>query len=124
MKLLLLALLLVVAFPAFGQKELRGPAMDGETLHKRLTDFEAGSSKRVSGENQFLAFSGTGYVEGVTDGYNGDLFCVPYGVTTDELLAVVLKYLNDNPTSWHKSAIVDIGVALREAYPCPAKPAG
>jgi len=65
----------------------------------------------VSSEDKFMAFTGAGYVVGVVDSFNNDLFCIPAGVTKGELVAVVLKFLNNHPDTWYEAAVEDVGTA-------------
>jgi hypothetical protein len=51
----------------------------------------------VSSEDKIHGVHRAGYVVGVVDSFNNDLLCVPAGVTKGELVAVVLKFLNDHP---------------------------
>jgi len=118
-----LALLLsLVVLPAFGQ-EAGGPFQDGATLHAQLVEFVTRNSQS-SVQDQFTSFTGAGYVVGVADALNGAIFCVPSGVTKGEVIAVVLKFLNDHPADWHYPAAQDVAVALHLSYPCAAKHAG
>lgn len=44
--------------------------------------------------------------------------CVPYESTTGELVRVVVKYMNDNPTSLHEPRAGPVLHAFIHAYPC------
>jgi hypothetical protein len=59
-----------------------------------------------------------GYVAGVQDVSNGQLFCVPEDVPLSQASAIVQKYLSDNPRLWNKPAKDLVVRALRSAYPC------
>ena len=61
------------------------------------------------------------YVMGVSDALiavKPNLFCAPLGMTVDQEVAVVVKYLRDHPETWHYSAPSEVGVALKKAFPC------
>ena len=61
------------------------------------------------------------YVIGVSDALiavKPNLFCAPLGITVDQEVAVVVKYLRDHPETWHYSASSEVGVALKKAFPC------
>ena len=45
--------------------------------------------------------------------------CVPEKSTDGQLRDIVCKYLVDNPVNRHSSAALQVGEALRKAYPCP-----
>jgi len=44
--------------------------------------------------------------------------CVPEGVTSGQLAAVVTKYMNDHPELLHEQARDIVFTALFEAFPC------
>ena len=44
--------------------------------------------------------------------------CLPDGVTDDQTIRVVVKYLNENPANLHTTAAALVMVALKEAFPC------
>ena len=48
------------------------------------------------------------------------VYCPPDGVTPEQIMAVVMKYLRDNPTSWHlpMPAARYVVTALETAFPC------
>jgi len=52
----------------------------------------------------------------------GRVICVPQQVDTDQLARVVVKYLEANPARLHERNSVLAFSALREAFPCPARP--
>ena len=61
------------------------------------------------------------YVIGVSDALiavKPNLFCAPLGITVDQEVAVVVKYLRDHPETWHYSVSSEVGVALKKAFPC------
>lgn len=47
-----------------------------------------------------------------------DKICTPQGATVRQLVAVVSKYLKDNPSKWDQPAVVLVMNALRQAFPC------
>ncbi len=60
-----------------------------------------------------------GYVAGVQDSYNGDLFCVDPPVKLSQTTAVVTRYLKAlDPKDWHLSGKGIVIDALAEAFPC------
>ena len=64
-----------------------------------------------------------GYVQGVLDTYAGfhkesQLFCMPNGVTTYQVMRILIKYLNENPEMLHDDAMFLILSGLRNVYPC------
>jgi Rap1a immunity proteins len=61
-----------------------------------------------------------GYVEGITDALTmSGTVCPPKDVVNvGQAQDVILKYLRDNPLSWHVSAALLASAALFEAFPC------
>jgi hypothetical protein len=62
-----------------------------------------------------------GYVEGVSDAYNGILFCEPYNTKGRQVLDIVFKYLKNNPEKRNKAANILILDALQKIWPCKNK---
>ena len=58
----------------------------------------------------------SGYVTGYTDG--NSLLCIPAGVTRGQLLAIVAKYLKNNPEIWNLPSEVLIFNSLIHTFPC------
>jgi hypothetical protein len=63
----------------------------------------------------------SGYVLGYVDGLltHSDLVCLPDGITYEQILAVTLKHLKENPAQLHRPSGDLVMEALREAWPCP-----
>lgn len=59
-----------------------------------------------------------GYVRGVSEEKMYRRFCPPEGTTVDQVLAVVKKYIRDNPTTWNQPANVRVTKSLSIAFPC------
>ena len=47
-----------------------------------------------------------------------NLFCLPKGPTYEQLVRIVVKWMNDNPGKLHERAWWVVDSALREAFPC------
>ncbi len=63
-----------------------------------------------------------GYVAGIRDMLvDLEYICIPNGVTSAQVNAIVLKYIDDNPTKWNKSASFLVWTPLLEAFPCKKK---
>lgn len=68
-----------------------------------------------------------GYAEGATMGalaVNGGsivnmAFCTPDTVTTDQMVRVIVRYLQQHPEQLHLSSAIGAEAALKEAFPCP-----
>ncbi|WP_176753970.1 Rap1a/Tai family immunity protein [Nitrosomonas mobilis] len=48
----------------------------------------------------------------------GGLFCTTSGVTRGQFIAIVAKYLKNNPEKWNMSADSIVFYAMKEAFPC------
>jgi hypothetical protein len=51
-------------------------------------------------------------------GNNPSPVCLPINVTTNEIVMVVVKYLNDYPNKLHEDRSLLVLFALSDAYPC------
>lgn len=69
----------------------------------------------------------TGYVIGILDGMQlvfgvrpeSTLFCPPKsGMSSDQQIRIVIKYLEDNPKELHTSARMSVLLAYDKAFPC------
>ena len=75
-----------------------------------------------------------GFINGVEQGYEMGMifaglsvgpvprafrFCFPEEVTRQQTMDVVVTYLKAHPADRHKRAAILVGVALKEAWPCP-----
>jgi len=77
-------------------------------------------------EAKFHAGSCEGYIAGVSDttqGYDSvapknRLYCLPSNVDMDQLIRVVKKWLEDNPSQLNLPAHILVKRALGEAFPC------
>ena len=67
------------------------------------------------------------YMLGFDDGYNAAnfvagnknmVYCIPSGVTSDQLVDIFIKYLNDHPESLHEKAQFLALSSLLKAFPC------
>jgi len=87
------------------------------------------SPSTSSQENLMYFGKCTGYIRGVADGYYlaymaaGNLpaerrLCVPTSVTNGQLMRVVVKYLEDNPSQLEVNASFSTVLALRKSFPC------
>ena len=67
-----------------------------------------------------IAMQCRGYVLGVADGMKngGAPTCYPDGITYEQILAVTLKHLKENPAQLHRPGSDLVREVLREAWPC------
>jgi hypothetical protein len=78
----------------------------GNQLHSDLT-----------GSNTDRAFA-LGFVAGVVDSYDGELFCTPRAANLGQLRDVVQQFLVRNPKERHRNAAAIVAIALVIDYPC------
>jgi hypothetical protein len=50
---------------------------------------------------------------------NGEYFCRPRAANNEEIVRVVIKYMNEHPNQLHLLAATLIFAALKEGFPCP-----
>lgn len=99
------ALAALAASPSFGQ------VLTGNDLLQRMASDSPG-----------LRSMALGYVGGVNDSLDGDVFCAPEGATLGQAVDIVRKWLTDNPQHRHMSAAVLVAVILQRAWPCRKAP--
>lgn len=63
----------------------------------------------------------SGYIIGVHDGSNNNLFCTPKDATALQIIKVVDKWLINNQEKLHNDANELIIQSLSETYPCAKK---
>ena len=71
----------------------------------------------LMGSNSDRAFA-LGFVSGVVDSYDGELFCTPRGANLGQLRDVVQQFLLRNPKERHRNAAAIVAIALVIDYPC------
>jgi hypothetical protein len=65
----------------------------------------------------------TGYLMGWLSGYTWDkLLCLPSGVTLEQLVRVVVQYVQDHPQRLHERSNGLIHDAIQTAFPCASVP--
>lgn len=108
-KLVLAALLLVVTGGAHAN------ILDGYELRARC------ESRRLDFVNTCL-----GYLSGIADSDDAapswrlakSMFCIPRGVTANELRGTLLSYLRQHPEEEDLNAAILVGNAFISTYPC------
>ena len=80
--------------------------MTGNNLHSKMNgDFG----------DKMLAL---GFIQGVFDVYVSVTFCSPDNITAGQVSDMVKKYLDNNPSTRHKTAESLINEALKQVWPC------
>lgn len=80
-----------------------------------LKDLRGGSNDRMFA---------LGYIAGVADAYDEDVFCLPPRTQLGQIRDIVTKFLEENPKERHNHAGVLVLVPLMESYPCKKKGGG
>ena len=101
MKRLLIALTAALTFSAQAQY------VDGNRLLKFI-DSELWSEKGFA----------QGYIAGVADSYDEELFCIPPRVTLGQLHDLATSFIRRNAKERHRHAGALVAIAFVEAYPC------
>jgi hypothetical protein len=84
-------------------------------------DFSSGDQlfQRCTSQDGQQTLLCLGYVAGVADTLALDKhICIPTTVTVDQVEAVVVKYLSDNPQSRQYGASSEAEIALVASFPC------
>jgi len=92
------------------------------TSQAQVTPFSANDilpGCRQSQQNTYTHESGLcmGLVRGII--YSHPNVCTPETVTLRQSVAVVVRYLDQNPSMWHEYFPKLASTALRAAWPCP-----
>jgi Rap1a immunity proteins len=59
-----------------------------------------------------------GYILGVVDSYDEELFCIPGSVNAGQLRDIVQQHLATNPKDRHLHAGALVAIALIKEFPC------
>lgn len=131
-KLLLLAAELMMVFLTTSSAFALGTSpTDGNQLLKNCKEYVRTVDSGTASKTEFVE-SGycLGYVTGVIDDHfmwqisesspldPAKHFCLPDGVTPDQAVRVLLKWLDDHPARLHERAIDLILNAFRDSFPC------
>ena len=95
-------------------KDLAGYMREYEKFEKIASDKNVSNMdamKMVRGYNFYIA-----YILGVYDS-NNTIFKVPEGLTTEQVVAIVTKYLKNHPGELNKPAYLLVLKAFQKAFP-------
>jgi hypothetical protein len=71
----------------------------------------------LNGSNSDRAFA-LGYVSGVVDAFDEELFCTPRGAELGQLRDIVRQFLVQRPKERHRNAAAIVAIALVIEFPC------
>jgi len=102
------------------------PPFSGQMLRSWCSEYEATEMRTPNGSYC------VGFVGGFSVGWRlaanhlkaplpQRYFCVPFEVSPDQEVRVLMKYIREHPERLHESAFLLMGAAFLEAFPCPAK---
>ena len=75
-------------------------------------------STQLSVSEMFMAIRCVGFIEGLGYGVEGTVVCRPNEVTTGQLVAVVVKYIEARPERMHEDFGKLAVEALTASWPC------
>jgi hypothetical protein len=109
-----LSFVAALAMPGVSQAEF----WDGYKL-KELADAD---DRTDIGNVQFTDYQRaarlSGFVVGVYDTTQGILVCAPNGLKVGQIVAMVKKFVRENPDQWNRAASTLVINALSSAFPC------
>ena len=88
----------------------------GNDLREPLREYR-NAEKEASDTNYNKAWEFRGYIVGVYDATALE-YCTPSDFTSHQLMAIVAKYIEDNPQSWSEPASNLVKRAIKSAFPC------
>lgn len=108
---LVFILTVAIATSAFGTYN------DGNFLIKGWRELRKAMDSPTAEIDYFNVGIFIGYVEGITEVYNGALFSYPYGTIRQQIVQIVGNYLEKHPERWNVAGFELIIDAMKEAYP-------
>ncbi|KAF3999187.1 Rap1a/Tai family immunity protein [Glaciimonas immobilis] len=76
------------------------------------------AENRAQSDDYWYSALLVGYAIATYDGYSGYLFCSPANASSEQVVAIVKKYVNERPARWGEVASNLMIDALRESFPC------
>ena len=89
----------------------------GSDLVKLRTQYQR-ATREDPDTNYREAWKFRAFVIGVHDIGNGALFCTEEGVGELQTVALVAKFMEDNPQHWNLPAAAIVALGLTDAFPC------
>ncbi len=88
---------------------------------KLINKEDASSVSFTKAEHCYGLLIGTVETHEVLSKHNNseNFFCLPPGITNNQAIMVIVKYMKEHPEKLHISASALILVALRKNFPCP-----
>jgi hypothetical protein len=120
MRAIVLSIVFLLCASAFAQEKL-----DSRSLFQacRAAVKQADGEKVSAQEASDAGFCG-GYIIGLNEGLRSAVertkvkYCLPSGLTGEQIVRVVEKYLRENPQELHKPMRTNAIAAFAKAFPC------
>ena len=88
----------------------------GNDLREPLREYR-NAERKAENTDYSKAWEFRGYILGVYDA-NESQYCMPRDAGSHQLMAVVAKYIEDNPQLWNEPASDLVERAIKSAFPC------
>ncbi|KTS71904.1 Rap1a/Tai family immunity protein [Pantoea stewartii] len=112
LKSLLVTILLCVSYCS------NATMITGERLLDLAIAYQNAVGRDPSVDNQVKGSAYMGFVNGVTDSFDGKLFCIPNGEKASKLYDYTINFIVNNPRLLKKDGSEIVILALRKSYPC------
>lgn len=122
------AILLLAALAAAATCNVWGQGPEGSALLKACgATLRQADGGQLSEEDSIESIFCIGYVSGFLDGMSLTAtltggrpnVCLPErGITNDQAIRILVKYLRENPETLHKSGRMSLYISLGKAFPC------
>ena len=89
----------------------------GNTFMKHIRAYEAWKQDGMLEDSYAVGYV-QGMVRGVVYTRNGEQFCVPEDPTSGQWIAVVSKWMQENPEWWNEPDAVLVSGTLQITWPC------
>ena len=109
----------ILTFLILSQPVIADVFIDGKTLVKSIPEYEKAEARDPSTDYQTAAMI-KWYTLGVVDtllAADSKAFKLPPNVKTNQVVAVVVKFLKEHPERWNESAVLLVAAALTKSFP-------
>ena len=131
--LIILSILLLCSGIVCAQEASEIPSTSGNAYLRICSAIEKDNGVKTQDELRHI-ISCAAYTSGVVDGVKAEEafqrvyigkshtspFCVPDAADNGQMIRITLKYIRNNPEEAHKTTVILIVEALREAFSCLA----
>jgi hypothetical protein len=111
--------IIVFSFLLSVQQSMAG--LSGMDLKKKADALERVNTGKFTDSDGVEAGFFIGFVYGVAQAYNGALICIPEATQAEQVVAIVAKFIKNNPEKWNKAANYIVLEALSPTFQCNKK---